>query len=70
MATKQDPFLVCSASFHSPDGFVAAGDIYEADHPIVKKHPDRFVPLKVHRAKPAAKPVEAATAAPGEKRNR
>lgn len=67
MATKQEP-VICKASFHSPAGFVAAGDIYEAEHPIVKKHPERFEPLKVHRAgKP---PVEQATAAPGEKRGR
>jgi len=68
MATKQDPYLVCKASFHSPAGFVAAGDIYESEHPIVKKNPERFGPLKVHRTgKP---PVEQATAAPGEKRDR
>ena len=50
-------------------GLVQAGDVYEAGHPIVKKYPERFEPLKVHRAgKPPA--VEQATAAPGEKRNR
>lgn len=68
MATKQEPYLVCKASFHSPEGFIAAGDIYEADHPAVKKYPERFKPLTVHRTgKP---PVEQATAAPGEKRGR
>jgi hypothetical protein len=68
MATKQEPYLVCKASFHSPEGFIAAGDIYEADHPAVKKNPERFEPLKVHRV---SKPhVEQATAAPGEKRDR
>jgi len=67
MASKPDPFLVCSASFHSADGFVAAGEIYETDHPIVKKYPERFKPLKVHRVVPV---IEQATAAPGEKRGR
>ena len=70
MATKQDPFLVCRESFHSPAGFVAAGDIYEADHPVVKKNPERFVPLDVHRVARREPVIEAATAAPGEKRGR
>ena len=68
MATKQDPYLVCKASFHCPDGFIATGDIYEADHKIVKKYPDRFKELTVHRV--GRSTVEQATAAPGEKRDR
>jgi hypothetical protein len=69
MATKREP-VACKASFHTPDGFVNAGDIYEADHPIVRKHPERFIPLDVHRAPRSEPVVEAATAAPGEKRKR
>jgi hypothetical protein len=68
VATKADPFLVCKASFHSPAGFIAAGDIYEADHPVVEQYPERFEPLKVHRVERPA--IEQATAAPGEKRGR
>lgn len=42
--------------------------IWDADDPFVKARPDLFteVPKKVNRTTPA--PVEAATAAPGEKR--
>ena len=42
---------------------------FEADHPAVKKWPDKFGPLQfpypVHRSEPR---IEQATATPGEKR--
>ena len=67
MATKSASVLVCKASFHCPDGFICAGDMYEESHPIVEKYPERFRPLEVHRSAPV---IEQATAAPGEKRGR
>lgn len=44
---------------------IRAGDLIEADHPIVKKHPDWFGPIKLPYP---IRAVEQATAAPGEKR--
>jgi hypothetical protein len=69
MATKREPYLVVDKSFHSPDGFIHEGEVYEYDHPIVQKYPERFKSLDVHRAK-RAPVVESATSAPGEKRGR
>jgi hypothetical protein len=47
---------------------VTKDQIWDANDPFVKARPDLFssVPKKVNRTTPA--PVEAATAAPGEKR--
>lgn len=45
---------------------VRRGDLFEADHPLVKKHPHLFGPLQVRY--PVQRAVEQATAAPGEKR--
>lgn len=44
---------------------LAKGEILAADHPIVKGYPQFFGPLEPSRQRPA---VEAATAAPGERR--
>lgn len=66
MATKSNRILVCKSSFHTPAGFVAAGDMYESDRPEVRDHPEKFEALKVHRV--ARKSIEQATSAPGEKR--
>jgi hypothetical protein len=46
---------------------VVKGDLFEANHPAVRKWPHLFVPI--HIRYPTASPkVEQATAAPGEKR--
>jgi hypothetical protein len=43
------------------------GELIESDHPAVRQWPEKFGPLTVqHRVQ--SKPVEQATAAPGEKR--
>lgn len=44
------------------------GEVWAADDPVVKAHPDLFsdTPSKLRRTAPA--PVETASAAPGEKR--
>jgi hypothetical protein len=44
---------------------VGRGEIRLTTDPLVKRYPDNFRPLRGDRARPA---VEAATAAPGEKR--
>jgi hypothetical protein len=46
-----------------------AGEIVDADDPAYKRVPEHFGPVEFkHRAAKAAKPVEQATAAPGEQR--
>lgn len=52
---------------------VREGDVYEADHPLVLKHPSAFretdaTTNPVGDPPIAAPPVESATAEPGEKR--
>ena len=69
MATRASSILECKTSFHCPDGFICAGDIYEAEHPVVQKYPERFKPLRVNRVA-REDVIEQATAAPGEKRKR
>ena len=44
------------------------GDLIEAEHPVVKKHPDLFEPILLRY--PIEDRVEQATAAPGEKRGK
>jgi hypothetical protein len=46
---------------------INAGDIFREDHPAVAKWPYAFKPMVVREDGPGAR-VEAATAAPGEKR--
>lgn len=48
---------------------VTAGEVWDADDPIVRRHPNAFRarPLDVH-VRRSTPPVEQATAAPGEKR--
>lgn len=65
--TKAAPGLLCALeSFVAEAGGVtfrvARGDLIEDTHPLVKKHPTLFGPPPVKFR------VEAATAAPGEKR--
>jgi hypothetical protein len=65
---KEEKFMIVTESFavDLDDGtpFVAnAGKVMSADDPVVKKYPKFFRPL-------TNMPVEAATAAPGEKRTR
>lgn len=48
--------------FFAGDEFVAAGEILDSSHSLVRNHPEFFQPLV------ARFDVEAATAAPGEKR--
>jgi hypothetical protein len=43
-------------------------DLFEVDHPLVKSHPEFFGPVLLRF--PVDRGVEAATAAPGEKRGR
>lgn len=77
----QDGIVVCTADlFTSKDDgtplSLRSGDVWAADDPYVKAHPEYFgdVPeSKIHRSAPAAaKPqppkVERATRAPGERR--
>jgi len=45
---------------------VSRGDLFEADHPLVKKLPYLFGPVRLRY--PVVRSVEQATAAPGEKR--
>jgi hypothetical protein len=68
---------VDSTFFYGATVSLRAGDIYRDDDPLVKDHPDWFTPLEdsgfVHTTVPPTKPtedkpVEKATAEPGEKR--
>ena len=45
---------------------VNRGDLFDADHPLVAKHPHLFG--SVHVRFPVARAIEQATAGPGEKR--
>jgi hypothetical protein len=56
-----------SRTFLYGDERYEKGEVVEAGDPIVKSHPDHFVPLVVKERASTAK-VEKATAAPGEKR--
>ena len=71
---KQDLFEAID-SFDAGHGVIVhAGDIVEAGHPILKGREGLFKPLEVkfaveHPDRPTIeRPIEAATAAPGEKR--
>jgi hypothetical protein len=44
---------------------ISPNEIFDADHPLVRKHPEWFTPVEPTRKRPA---VEQATAAPGELR--
>jgi hypothetical protein len=59
-----------TAGFVCPAGTFAAGQLYYADDPIVRKYPNQFRPLRVLSTvkRTVEAPVEQATAAPGEKR--
>jgi hypothetical protein len=46
------------------------GDLFEADHPLVRKQPQLFGPVLIRYPVVRDRPVEQATAVPGEKRNR
>ena len=51
---------------HNGEPFVLnPNEIFDADHPIVRAHPNLFMPVEPSRARPR---VEQATAAPGELR--
>jgi hypothetical protein len=53
------------------DYAVRAGNTIESDHPLVRAHPEYFVPSASRVTFPTPRPaVEAATKAPGEKRAR
>jgi hypothetical protein len=58
--------------FWGADVSLVAGNIYRDDDPLVRAHPDWFTPIEesgfIHTTVPPDKPVEQATAAPGEKR--
>lgn len=47
------------------------GEVWAADDPLVVLRPDFFTdsPPKIRRTAPAVAPIEAATKAPGERRN-
>lgn len=76
----QDNVVVCTADLttSTPDGkaplTLRTGDVWAADDPYVKAHPEYFGDIpesKIRRSAPAvAKPpkVERATRAPGERR--
>lgn len=44
---------------------LSPGEVFDADHPIVRSYPDFFKPLEPSRQRPT---VEQATAEPGERR--
>lgn len=50
---------------HGAQEVVTPADLYEDDDPIVRSHPDMFVPV---RATAGRSVIEQATAAPGELR--
>lgn len=61
----------CHMSFFNSETAVQAGELFYADDPIVKKHPEFFGAPKVRGSSVHAPViVEQATAAPGEKRGR
>ena len=68
------PLVVCSKSARTPAGRIMEGYFYDAESPLVKAAPSHFVTVKEwgekHRGdRPRVhRPVEAATAAPGETR--
>lgn len=70
-AAAEPQVMVALASFVGAVGKdevrVREGDLFASDDPIVRKHPALFGPVVVRRTG-AAPRVEAATAAPGEKR--
>ncbi len=70
MARPADTILQVRESFVSGTTAFRKGELVAADHPIVKKLPQHFEPVTIHHPAPSDKPVEAATAAPGEKRGR
>lgn len=47
-----------------------AGEIVDGDDPALKRVPEHFGPVEFKHHKADEKPVEKATAAPGEKRGR
>ena len=49
---------------------IRAGDLLEADHPVVLAHPDLFDAPKLRFPVARREKVEEATAAPGTRRNR
>jgi hypothetical protein len=70
MSTKQTPRYVrgrqpAAIDFEGAAIVINESTILQTDDPIVRKHPDLFVPLEAKRQRPG---VEAMTAAPGEKR--
>lgn len=62
IVAAKDAFV---AVIDGADAIVKRGDLFDADHPLVKKHPNLFGPVTVRSAAPV---IEQATAAPGEKR--
>jgi hypothetical protein len=70
MAAKAaEPQIVMAlTSFVGPGSLtVIRGDLFAADDPIVKKHPEMFGPPALRRSGVEPR-IEQATAAPGEKR--
>ncbi len=66
-------YVVADATFDfGESGSLRAGTIYRADDPLVRAHPEWFTDLEesglLVSTAPKAVTVEAATAAPGEKR--
>lgn len=61
---------VADAWLREPVGelFVAKGQMWAADDPVVKRHPGAFRPLDGQDVRRSVPIVETATAAPGEKR--
>lgn len=68
--------VIAKTTFFTPSGRVTRGESYPAGHTLVKQYPDSFVTpdewaagnLAYGVAIPEPAPIEAATAAPGEKR--
>lgn len=52
------------------DQIVKVGDLFEADHPAIAKHPELFGPVELRFPVKRSGKVEQATSGPGEKRQR
>lgn len=64
------PYLMVTVSFATDQGSFRAGELIDADHPVVKKYRDHFGPVIIQHQWKRKAEVEQATAAPGEKRAR
>jgi hypothetical protein len=69
-AVVLDEIVEVATAFSGPSGSFPVGGLFRADDPLVKKYPQFFRPAVIRSTvkRAAERPVEQATAAPGEKR--